>query len=132
MPGLSPKSILAGRSSNRTPVLLIVGMVLSGICLLLALALYLFEGGPINVVVASLLALAAGMVVVGLSLLSDRLEPEPRGNLMRAFSWGAGVAIFVALLLNSTPHVPLLPAVGEESAEAITSSLVAPLVEESG
>ncbi|MER2091622.1 MAG: PrsW family intramembrane metalloprotease [Saccharopolyspora rectivirgula] len=132
MPGLSPKSILAGRSSNRTPVLLIVGMVLSGICLLLALALYLFEGGPINVVVASLLALPTAIVLVALILLIDRLEPEPRGNLILAFSWGAGVAIFVALLLNTTTHVLLIPAVGEESAEAITSSVVAPLVEESG
>ncbi|MFB9569585.1 PrsW family intramembrane metalloprotease, partial [Saccharopolyspora hordei] len=131
MSALKPQSVLDGHSTNRTPVPLIIGLVVSGVCLLLALAFYLLTGGPVNVVVGTLLALPTAIVLVGLILLVDRLEPEPRVNLVLAFGWGAGVAILGALIVNSVTGALLAPAVGPAAADGITASVVAPVVEES-
>ncbi|MER5393638.1 PrsW family intramembrane metalloprotease [Saccharopolyspora sp. NPDC002686] len=132
MPLLKPQSVLDGHSSNRTPVPLIVGLVISGFCLLLALLYYFFvAGGPINTVVGLLLALPTAIVLVALVLLMDRLEPEPRINLVLSFGWGAGVAIIGALIVNSVTGVLLIPMLGEAGADAATTTIVAPVVEES-
>ncbi|MER7015070.1 PrsW family intramembrane metalloprotease [Saccharopolyspora sp. NPDC000359] len=128
---LKPQSVLDGHSSNRTPVPLIVGLVVSGACLLLAVAFYLLTGGPVNVVVGTLLALPTAIVLVALILLVDRLEPEPRINLVLSFGWGAGVAIIGALIVNSVTGALLVPALGPEGADGVTASVVAPVVEES-
>ncbi|GAA0536360.1 hypothetical protein GCM10011581_23880 [Saccharopolyspora subtropica] len=131
MPALSPRSILEGRSTNRAPISLIVGLVVSGVCLLLALGLYFVQGGPVNVVIGTLLALPTAIVLVALILLVDRLEPEPRLNLWLAFGWGGGVAIVGALIVNTTGEVLMTPVLGPEPATAVTVSVVAPVVEES-
>ncbi|RKT88463.1 Membrane proteinase PrsW, cleaves anti-sigma factor RsiW, M82 family [Saccharopolyspora antimicrobica] len=131
MPVLKPQSVLDGHSSNRTPVPLIVGLVVSGVCLLLAVGFYLLTGGPVNVGVGTLLALPTAIVLVALILLVDRLEPEPRVNLVLSFGWGAGVAIIGALIVNSVTGALLLPSVGQVAADGITASVVAPVVEES-
>ncbi|KAA5826093.1 PrsW family intramembrane metalloprotease [Saccharopolyspora hirsuta] len=128
---LKPQSVLDGHSSNRTPVPLIVGLVISGVCLLLAVAFYLLTGGPVNVVVGTMLALPTAIVLVALILLVDRLEPEPRINLVLAFGWGAGVAIIGALIVNSVTGALLVPSLGPEAADGVTASVVAPVVEES-
>jgi protease PrsW len=131
MPALSPQAILEGRVSNRAPVPLIIGLVVSGICLLLALAFYLSRGGPVGVVVGALLALPTAIVLIGLILLIDRLEPEPRLNLLFALGWGGGVAIIGALIVNTVSGVLLVPVLGSDSAERATMAVVAPIVEES-
>ncbi|MEU5852592.1 PrsW family glutamic-type intramembrane protease [Saccharopolyspora shandongensis] len=131
MPALSPRSVLEGRSTNRAPIPLIIGLVVSGFCLLLALAFYLLQGGPVNVVIGTALALPTAVVLIGLILLIDRLEPEPQLNLWLAFGWGAGVAIIGALVVNSGSEILMAPALGAEAASVITVSIVAPVVEES-
>lgn len=133
MPALSPQSVLEGRSSNRAPVSLIIGLVISGICLLLALASYflLVPGAPGNVVIGMLLALPTAIVLVALILLVDRLEPEPRLNLLVAFGWGAGVALLGALIVNSLGESVLAVTLGPETATVLTVSVIAPVVEES-
>ncbi len=62
-------------------------------------------------------------VYVWLALWLDRLEPEPRGLLRRAFAWGAVVAVFFSLVVNSVFGV----VTGSEVAAAVIS---APIVEE--
>ncbi|CAM02712.1 RsiW-degrading membrane proteinase PrsW (M82 family) [Saccharopolyspora erythraea NRRL 2338] len=131
MPALTPQSILEGRRTNRTPVPLIIGLVVSGICLLLALAFYLATGEPVGVLVGTLLALPTAAVLVGLILLVDRLEPEPRLHLLLAFGWGGGVAIVGALIVNSLGGAVLELAVGPDVGTFITMAVVAPVVEES-
>lgn len=131
MPALSPQSILDGRNPHRAPVALIVGLVVSGVCLLLALVLYLLQGGPLNVAVGTLLALPTGVVLSGVLLLIDRLEPEPQLNLWVALGWGAGVAILGALVVNTTFGILAVPLLGSAGAEVFTSILLAPVVEES-
>ncbi|MCI2417511.1 PrsW family intramembrane metalloprotease [Saccharopolyspora sp. K220] len=131
MPALSPRSVLEGRSSNRAPIPLIIGLVVSGCCLLLALTFYLMQGGPVDVVIGTALALPTAIVLIALILLIDRLEPEPQLNLWLAFGWGAGVAIIGALIVNTGSEILMAPALGAELASAVTVSIVAPVVEES-
>ncbi|MHA6803441.1 PrsW family intramembrane metalloprotease [Salinifilum ghardaiensis] len=130
MPVFSPQSILDGRNPQRAPVALIVGLIISGACLLLALAYYLLRGGPVNVAVGTLLAVPTAVVCCGLLLLIDRLEPEPQLNLWLSFAWGAGVAVLGALVVNTTVGILAQPAFGAWS-ELFSSALVAPVVEES-
>ncbi|GAA4840350.1 PrsW family intramembrane metalloprotease [Saccharopolyspora rosea] len=131
MPALSPQSIIDGHKGDRTPIPLIVGLVVSGVCMLLALAFYLLQGGPVNVAIGALLALPTAIVLVGLLLLVDRLEPEPRVNLLLAFGWGAGVAILGALIINTVGEAIMTAAFGGGLAEGLTVSVLAPVVEES-
>lgn len=61
----------------------------------------------------------------------DRLEPEPRGNLVAAFAWGAGVAALLALLINTAGLEYLTqPALGTGTGEYVSATFGAPLVEE--
>ncbi|GAB3278093.1 PrsW family intramembrane metalloprotease [Parasphingorhabdus pacifica] len=113
------------------PVPVILGLVASGICALLAIAFYLLTGGPVNVAIGALLALPTAVVLVGLILLIDRLEPEPRSHLLLAFAWGAGVALLGALIVNSIGGALLVPLVGAQAAHMATAVICAPIVEES-
>ncbi|GAB3692123.1 hypothetical protein GCM10027597_48800 [Saccharopolyspora tripterygii] len=112
---------------------LIIGLVVSGVCMLLALASYflLSPDAPGNVVIGMLLALPTAIVLVALLLLVDRLEPEPRLNLLLAFGWGAGVALLGALIVNTLGESVLAAVMGPEPASVLTVSVIAPFVEES-
>lgn len=88
--------------------------------------------GAVAVAVAAVLAL----VPLGALTLTvrwvDRWEPEPRSALLFALAWGAGVAVLVALVLNTASSVALVVSgLDETSAAALTASVVAPVVEES-
>jgi RsiW-degrading membrane proteinase PrsW (M82 family) len=131
MAALSPQAILEGRSSNRAPVPLIVGLIVCGLCSLLALAYYLLTGGAIGTAISFFLALPTAVVLIGLILLIDRLEPEPRLNLVVAFAWGAGVAIVGSFIVNTGSQYVLLPFLGENGTNFVGGAVVAPLVEES-
>ncbi|MBB5069206.1 PrsW family intramembrane metalloprotease [Saccharopolyspora gloriosae] len=131
MPALSPRSVLEGRSSNRTPIPFIIGLIVCGICMLLAVTYYLLSGGVLSTVVGGLLALPTVVVLVALVLLMDRLEPEPRVNLVLAFAWGAGVAIVGSFIVNTLGGALLQPVYGAELGKVLTASVVAPVVEES-
>ncbi|MCX2730013.1 PrsW family intramembrane metalloprotease [Saccharopolyspora sp. NFXS83] len=131
MPALSPRSVLEGRNSNRTPIPFIIGLIVCGICMLLALTYYLLSGGVLSTVVGGLLALPTVVVLVALVLLMDRLEPEPRVNLVLAFAWGAGVAIVGSFIVNTLGGALLQPVYGVELGEVLTASVIAPVVEES-
>ena len=72
-------------------------------------------------------ALVPVFVVVPAFLWLDRFEAEPTSSLLFAFAWGAVVATFLALLVNSYSLVLLREAGGDPT---VTSVLVAPWVEE--
>ncbi|MCA1192235.1 PrsW family intramembrane metalloprotease, partial [Saccharopolyspora sp. 6V] len=131
MPALSPRSILEGRSSDRVPLPFIIGLIGCGLCTLLAVAYYLLTGGVLSTVLSGLLALPTVVVLVALVLLMDRLEPEPRVNLLLAFAWGAGVAIVGSFLVNTLGGSLLHPVYGPELGRVLTASVIAPVVEES-
>lgn len=131
MVALSPKAILEGRSSNRAPVPLVVGMVAAGFCAFLVFLYFLVNGGVGSTLLSSVLTVPTGVALVGLLLLIDRLEPEPPLHLVFTFLWGAGVALLGALVLNTGTESALIGAMSSNSVEVVGSVVVAPLVEES-
>lgn len=131
-PGAAPTTWPAPRrrSTTITAVELIV-LVLG----LLALAWILPQlvggaSGPGQVVVAVALAVVPFVGILLLLRWIDAWEPEPRGLLLVALAWGAGVATAVAATGNSLVHVALAPEVGDERASALTAVLSAPVTEE--
>lgn len=139
MPALDSKAILEGRKPGRHSVGLIVGTVLSILCMLLMLGYLLFigfVGGGTEGVVAFFVSLVAAVVpvtiLIPLILLLDRLEPEPNSVLLFAFLWGAGVAVLASFLLNTLGmELYTVPVFGEDLGMFLTAAVGAPLVEES-
>ena len=82
------------------------------------------------------LAIAAGAAVLPVPLYTflvlqlDRYEHEPWQVLVAAFLWGALVATFVAAIFNSLIGEILTALVGEALGEVLSTSAVAPIVEE--
>lgn len=128
---LTPKAILEGRSSNRPPVTLIVGLILSGVCALAMLGIYLSRGGVVLTTVGAFLAVPTAVVLIGLVLLIDRLEPEPPMTMLFSFAWGAGVAIVGAWFVNNFFSAQLHQELFAGWANMVTVTVVAPIVEES-
>lgn len=131
MPLLSPKAILEGRKSNRAPISLIIGLIACGLCALVALALWVLQGGAGGVLIGAILALPTFAVLAGVILLINRLDPEPPINLALAVGWGCGVAILGAFLVNNTGEGVLEALMGKDAATEVTGDLLAPIVEES-
>lgn len=141
MPRLDSKAILQGRRSRRSPTLAL-GTALSVVCMI-GMLVYLWslalEGGAasgidggLGFAVSLVAAVVPVCILVPLILMLDRLEPEPGWVLFFAFVWGAGVAVLASLLFNSwgLAHVTV-PLFGQELGGLLTTSIVAPVVEES-
>jgi len=79
--------------------------------------------------VSILAAVIPAVVYVLILWWFDRYEKEPRRLLLVAFVWGALPAIIVSILAESALGQPLAT-LGEGTAELMSGSLLAPLVEE--
>ena len=93
---------------------------------LTVLAIWL-STGPRALAVGTGLALVPVIPVVAFYLWLDRWEREPPSLLTFVFVWGAAVATFAALVLNTAADL-LLVSSGQDA--TTTSVLVAPVVEE--
>ncbi|QGK71402.1 PrsW family intramembrane metalloprotease [Allosaccharopolyspora coralli] len=131
MVALNPQAVLDQRGSNRHPVALIVGLVVCGLCTLIFLVGYGIAMGALSTTVSLFLALPTAMLLAGLILMVDRLEPEPTLNLVFSFAWGAGVALLGSFIVNSVSGAVLLAVLDPEVADYLTGTIVAPVVEES-
>jgi RsiW-degrading membrane proteinase PrsW (M82 family) len=125
-----PRAILAGRPTARPSVGTVVTIAVSSVCLVIALVLLLADGAT-GVGASVVLALVPLPALLAGILALDRLEPEPPDALVAAFGWGAGVAVLVALLVN-TAGAELLwtPMLGAEAGHLATVALGAPVAEE--
>ncbi|MBO0819661.1 MAG: PrsW family intramembrane metalloprotease [Nocardiopsaceae bacterium] len=130
-------SVIDGRAPGMRKAFFYAGVALTSACGILALFLYLAESvrtGHSAAPFAAALPLAILPVPLLLAgvLWVDRLEPEPRGNLVFAFAWGAGIAALVALLVNTAGlEYVTQPALGATAGEFVSATFGAPLVEES-
>jgi RsiW-degrading membrane proteinase PrsW (M82 family) len=117
---------------ERPSVGLIVGLVVAGLCALVSFSFDVLNGGPVQFFVALGLALAPVPVLLAAVLALDRMEPEPRSNLIFAFAWGAGVAVLVAGIVNSLGllYIQRTAMVPFENARNIAATFGAPVVEE--
>ncbi|MFC5814273.1 PrsW family intramembrane metalloprotease [Nonomuraea harbinensis] len=122
----------------RTPMLdqrpskaLIIALVLSGLLALGVLAVLLLSGGPVGFGLSALLAIAPLPVLLAAVLSLDRLEPEPKLHLAFSFSWGAGVAVGLAILL-SVVGIELFARAGygQQAVNLISAVVLAPVIEE--
>ncbi|HEX8170895.1 MAG TPA: PrsW family glutamic-type intramembrane protease [Thermoanaerobaculia bacterium] len=67
---------------------------------------------------------------IAMALTIDRFEPEPPWLLATAFVWGATIAIFFALVVNTVNEGLLSLVAGANAASTLGSILSAPFVEE--
>jgi RsiW-degrading membrane proteinase PrsW (M82 family) len=103
-----------------------------GLFFLLGMGLLLVSAVP-NPVALGIAGVAAVMPVpiyTYLVLQLDRYEHEPWQVLVAAFLWGALVATFIAAILNDLIGAIVTTMVGQQLGDVLTTSAVAPIVEE--
>jgi RsiW-degrading membrane proteinase PrsW (M82 family) len=128
--------VLEGRAAGRTPVGFIVGVAITAACALVALGIDAVQSfaagdGAAPFATALPLALVPVPLMVALVLYIDRLEPEPRGSLVFAFGWGAGIAALLALVINTADlEYVTMPALGAGTGEYVAATFGAPVIEE--
>jgi RsiW-degrading membrane proteinase PrsW (M82 family) len=131
-----PRSVLAGSSPGRTPVGFIVGIAVTTTCAIVALGIYAAQSiatgdGVAPFAIALPLALLPVPLLVAVVLWMDRVEPEPRANLVFAFGWGAGIAALTALIVNTADlEYVTMPALGASTGQYVAATFGAPVVEE--
>jgi RsiW-degrading membrane proteinase PrsW (M82 family) len=135
-PVFDPRAVIDDRPPGRTRVYYIAGIAATAICAIIALGIDLGQSvasgdGVVPFFVALPLALLPVPLLLSAVLWMDRLEPEPRGNLVAAFAWGAGVAALFALLINTAGlEYVTQPALGAGTGEYVSATFGAPFVEE--
>lgn len=77
------------------------------------------------------IAIIPVILYIAIIYLVDRYEKEPLWLLGAAFLWGAIPSIIFALIVNTILSIPFYVFAGEGLGDALSASLVAPLVEES-
>jgi RsiW-degrading membrane proteinase PrsW (M82 family) len=85
------------------------------------------ETGVLGLITGAVLAAIPVFPVIGAYLWLDRYEAEPNSLLVFAFLWGAAVATFGALVINTASSETIKAAGGDPTS---ASFLVAPFVEE--
>ncbi|UTT62018.1 PrsW family intramembrane metalloprotease [Microcella humidisoli] len=129
-PGLAAP---APRSRAGLIVAAVIGFIVLALVMLFVLA-YLFVGlGPAGVIIGGIMALVPLTIVFWGIRWIDRWEPEPRGALVFAFLWGAGVSVLIALIVDAEiQNVIAAAGLGEFGAEFFGAAIQAPIVEEVG
>ncbi|HLM55639.1 MAG TPA: PrsW family intramembrane metalloprotease [Pyrinomonadaceae bacterium] len=97
---------------------------------LITLFLIGYESGPVPFLLGLVAAVLPVPVYVTLVLWLDRYEPEPAWMLATSFFWGALVAVFFAIVINSLGVVVVGSVFGRETAALYGPVVSAPLVEE--
>lgn len=100
------------------------------VCGFAVLAVAGAETGPNAFALAVALAILPVPVYVALVLFVDRYEPEPVRMIWLTFAWGATIAAFVAIVLNTLGEVVVSESLGSDAAELYGYSISAPVVEE--
>ena len=121
-PGWRPARVRVGRL-----LVTALGVTLIVACGLMVVAIIGSSTGVTGVLVGIALAAVPVFVVVPSLLWLDRFEAEPTPLLLFAFGWGAAVATFVAILVNSTSVAVLKASGGDITVAAV---VIAPFVEE--
>jgi RsiW-degrading membrane proteinase PrsW (M82 family) len=133
-----PRDVIEGRQPGRPGAGIVIGVVVGLGCALLALGADLAESlessrhSAVPFLIALPLALLPVPFLIAVVLLLDRLEPEPRENLVFAFAWGAGIAALLAAVINTAGLVFITqPDLGKTTGQYVSATFGAPVVEES-
>ena len=111
---------------------MLTGLILAMLfCGFVVLVLAGLENGFAAFGLAVVLALLPVPVYLALVLFIDRYEPEPLHMVALTFLWGATIAAFAAVVLNTLGEAVVSEQLGTEAAELYGYSISAPIVEES-
>ena len=129
---MAPTVIIRSGNTSAIRAALAVAAVLIALFLgLLVLLLIGTETGPVGLIVGLLAATIPVPLYVVLVLWIDRYEAEPLWMLVTAFLWGALVAVFIALLVNTASGLTVEALThNAEAAETFAAVISAPIVEE--
>ena len=137
-PRPDPRDVIEGRQPGRPGAGIVIGVVVGLAFALLALGADLVESlessrhSAVPFLIALPLALLPVPFLIAVVLLLDRLEPEPRENLVFAFAWGAGIAALLAAVINTVGLVFITqPDLGKTTGQYVSATFGAPVVEES-
>src|SRR5262249_35063092 len=132
------RAVIEGDPPGRPRAGLIAGVAAGLGCALIVLGIDVVQSvdsarhSVVPFLIALPLALLPVPLLIALVLLLDRLEPEPRGNLVFCFAWGAGIAALLAGVLNTAGLVYVTqPALRTSTGQFISATIGAPVVEES-
>ena len=126
-PATPRPSVIARAFRGAVTTALVLAMVITG---LMVLAIAGLETGGVAFVLALCLAILPVPVYLAIVLWIDRFEPEPLRMIVLTFAWGATIACFVAILLNTIGELVVAEELGTEAAEVYGASFSAPVVEE--
>lgn len=122
-------------SRHRSAIKVVLAAFASLTALLLGLLVLLligFETGPVALIVGFVVATLPVPFYVLLLLWIDRYESEPLWMLATTFFWGALVAVFIALVVNTASSIFVAVATHDvNAAQAFGAVISAPIVEES-
>ena len=128
VPGLAPGPRLSA-IKILAAVIAILFAVLLGLIVLLVIGA---ETGPVELIIGMVCAILPVPIYVMLLLWIDRYESEPLWMLATTFFWGALIAVFIALLLNTSVEIITTIATrSDELAANVGAVISAPIVEES-
>jgi RsiW-degrading membrane proteinase PrsW (M82 family) len=132
-----PRAVIEGSPAGRRRTGLAVGIVAAVGCSLVLLGVDLVQSVDSSArsaapfLIALPLALLPVPFLIALVLLLDRLEPEPRENLVFAFAWGAGIAALLAAVINTAGLIFITqPDLGKTTGQYVSATFGAPVVEE--
>jgi RsiW-degrading membrane proteinase PrsW (M82 family) len=118
----------AGDVRRARRVAIVLSMAAAGLITLLAVGA---DTGPVALATGLVFAVLPVPVYLAIARWVDRFEPEPRSMVLFTFFWGATVAVFIALVLNTFGEVVVGLTFGREAGSIYGGSISAPVVEES-
>jgi len=123
------------RPRGRSAIKIILGVIAILVALLLGLLVLLLIGvetGPVALLIGLVSATLPVPIYLVLVLWIDRYEAEPYWMLGTAFFWGALVAVFFAIVINTAGFVVVALLTNDVSAGKTFGAVIsAPIVEES-
>ena len=116
MRSFDPKTVLAGRSQPGA----LVAMIISGVCALVIIILFVAHAGGVAIVSMLLAGISLTGMLAIVFLVLNKLNPAPRYLMITVLLGGGGIAVAVSMLLEI--------AIGGSG--MVSGSVVAPIVEE--
>src|SRR2546421_4565081 len=122
----------SGHQSAGKIILAVFSLMVAVLLGLIVLLLIASETGPIELITGMICATAPVPIYIMILLWIDRYESEPLWMLTTTFLWGALVAVFIAIILNTINGAIITAATNSaQIGENFGAVISAPIVEES-